>query len=204
MGDDPPMIQNLPNGLTALRILLAPAVGALVVLGGPQAAPAAFGVFCVAALTDFLDGRLARLLRRETAIGRIMDSAADKIAVTLVLAALMTRPENQTWGFLVPAFVVLMRETFVSALRQFLGEIAPGGARLEVTPLAKWKTTAQMVAIAGLLPGDSVSAFAPSLAPILAASALALLWVAAGLTAISGWDYLRKGVEAMRQGEGGG
>ncbi|MEM8792775.1 MAG: CDP-diacylglycerol--glycerol-3-phosphate 3-phosphatidyltransferase [Pseudomonadota bacterium] len=188
------MIWTIPNTLTMARILAAPIVGALVVLGGLEASIWAFVIFVIAALTDFFDGWLARRLQMESAIGQMLDPIADKVMVTIVLAALLSREPNQSWLFLLPAFVILARETLVSGLREYLGD-----TKLKVTMLAKWKTTFQLTAIAAFLLADALTSDGA-----IAMIALATLWLAAILTAMSGWDYFDKGIAFIRERESGG
>jgi CDP-diacylglycerol--glycerol-3-phosphate 3-phosphatidyltransferase len=100
-----------------------------------------------------------------------------------VLAAL----HGPSAWLLIPVAFILLRETLVSGLREFL----KGAAVLSVTPLAKWKTTAQLVAVALMLaPGPVDSLGGPG--GLVAVAGLALLWVAAALTVVTGWDYARK------------
>ena len=182
---------TLPNLLTVSRILAAPLVGAMVALGGPDWGAAAFVLFAAAALTDFLDGWLARRLNRASALGRMLDPVADKVMVMIVLASLFAHEPNRGWPFALPAFAIILREVLVSGLREYLGEI-----KLAVTLLAKWKTTVQLVALGAL-----VLAATADEAGLLHAGGLALLWLAAGLTAITGWDYFAKGLAYIRERE---
>ncbi|MEM7506228.1 MAG: CDP-diacylglycerol--glycerol-3-phosphate 3-phosphatidyltransferase [Pseudomonadota bacterium] len=200
------MIWTLPNFLTLLRILAAPAVGMMVVLGGPDQALWALLIFILAALTDFLDGWIARAWRQHSAFGQMLDPIADKAMVVVVLAALASKPVNATPVFLIPVLVILMREVLISGLREFLGDV-----KLAVTRLAKWKTTLQLIAIGALL----------AEAPVMAADTqstqehagqhagwiahwvgVALLWLAALLTVATGWDYFRKALPYIRAREG--
>ena len=183
------MIWTLPNCLTMGRILAAPVVGFLVVLDGPAAW--AFTIFVLAALTDFFDGWLARKLDQISPLGKMLDPIADKVMVTIVLAALIGDPTNQTWLFVLPAFVILVREILISGLREFLGDV-----KLPTTSLAKWKTATQLTAIAGFLLASATGIAA------LDWASLAALWLAAGLTAITGWDYFLKGIAYIQKREG--
>jgi len=92
------------------------------------------------------------------------------------------------WALL-PALVILCREILVSGLREYLAGLRVG---LPVSRLAKWKTAIQMVAIAVLIVGDA----GPTLLPVTAIGEL-LLWVAALLTLVTGYDYLRAGLSHM-------
>jgi phosphatidylglycerophosphate synthase len=106
-------------------------------------------------------------------------------AVILMLVA-----SGRVVGWVVlPALIILCREILVSGLREFLAELRVG---LPVSQLAKWKTAVQMVAIAFLLVGDAA-------APVIATLGLWLIWIAAGLTLITGYDYLRTGLRHMAE-----
>ncbi len=220
---------TVPNILTLGRVLAAPCVAlAFVVFERPLADWVAFWLFVVAGLTDFLDGWLARRLGQESEIGKMLDPIADKAMVIIALMVLFLRdaavPPVAVAGALwqaqtpaaswlvLPAVVIALRETLVSGLREYLGDV-----KLRVTRLAKWKTTVQMVAIALLLgveplrevlsPGalrmaDADAVWQASVqAGYAHAAGVALLWLAALLTAITGWDYFRKGLAYIRERE---
>jgi cardiolipin synthase len=180
--------KDIPNLLTGLRIVL----GALVFFGLAAAAgvppfpphPAdalaagyiawTLGAFIVAALTDFLDGFLARRWQVVSPWGAMLDPIADKIAVAAAILGLaLLIPATAA-----PGFLILFREMFVSGLRE---GAAPRGVKFPVTQLAKWKTAVQLV-------GLSV-AIAAVLEPRLDIAALVLLWIAAALTLWTGWGY---------------
>ena len=208
---------TLPNLLTVIRLFAAPAVALVfVVFARPVADWIALFLFVFAALTDFLDGYLARLWQQESRFGAMLDPIADKAMVITALAILIGLSGLNPF-ILVPAAVILFREVFVSGLREFLGEKSK---TLKVTQLAKWKTTAQMIAIpvlivAGILEWEHEwqwRAMEPSVYETAMAGGLdetgirtlamwaeysvyagvALIWVAAILTAITGWDYYSK------------
>ena len=100
-------------------------------------------LFISAALTDWLDGYLARTWKQESRFGAMLDPIADKAMVVIALLVITGISGMNPW-ILLPATVIMFREVFVSGLREFLGATA---GLLSVTKLAKWKTTAQMVAI---------------------------------------------------------
>jgi cardiolipin synthase len=185
---------TIPNILTITRVAAAPAIAIMVALGGPGWALPAFIFFVLAALTDYLDGWAARRLGQASALGKMLDPIGDKVMVALLLMALADQLVGQ-WVYIIPAAVILTREILVSGLREFLGDV-----KLNVTKLAKWKTTAQLVAIAVLLLAR-VGAAEMQRLDVLAAG-LALLWVAALLTAITGWDYFSKGMRHIQAREG--
>jgi len=193
---------TLPNILTVARLVAAPAVAfALVLLPQPLGAWAALALFIGASLTDFLDGYLARKWNQTSKFGAMLDPIADKAMVVTALAVIMALSGLDAW-VTIPAALILFREVFVSGLREFLGADA---GKLAVTNLAKWKTTAQMVAIATVLAAFALRAAqaappdqVPSYAGVYLAG-VALLWVAAGLTVITGWDYFKKSLPFLRE-----
>ena len=169
--------------LTLFRLLAAPGIAlAFLLLPRPMADMAAFVIFVVAAVTDFLDGYLARTLDQMTEIGRVLDPIADKAMVVIALAVLVGAGGLNPWVVL-PATVILFREVLVSGLREALGDRA---TELKVTTLAKWKTTAQMVAIGVLLLAGAVAS------DTMEWFGIATLFVAAVLTFITGADYAQK------------
>ncbi len=172
---------NLPNTLTILRILAVPAIVVLLLVDGSTARWAAFILFALAAVTDYLDGYLARTMATQTALGRLLDPIADKILVGAVI--LMLAGVGTVVGLaLIPAVLILCREFVVAGLREYMAE---QGTTLHVIPLAKWKTMVQMVALAILIIGDA----GPAAVPIKEIG-IAALWLAAVLTVITGYDYV--------------
>lgn len=181
------MLTSLPNLLTLSRILAIPALVALAWPRRPAADLAACAVFSVAAATDWLDGHIARRRNATSRLGRMLDPIADKLLVGSALMLLAGLGQLSTWGLL-PAIVILLREILVSGLREFLAGLSVG---LPVTRLAKWKTGAQMTALGMLLAGDGAATLigVPWLPVGLFGEVL--LWIAAILTLVTGWDYLR-------------
>ncbi len=193
------MPTDLPNLLTISRIAAIPLVVALAALREPWADLAACVVFSVAALTDYFDGRIARERRQISAFGRMLDPIADKLLVGATLMMLVGEERLSVWG-LYPAIVIMLREILVSGLREYLAEMR---AHLPVTRLAKWKTGFQMGALGTLLAGDPAAwllhlSFIP-----VSTIGEAMLWVAALLTIVTGWDYLTAGVRHATAPNGG-
>jgi cardiolipin synthase len=181
------MLTSLPNLLTLSRIAAIPV---LVVLAWPRTGAtdlAACVVFGLAGATDRLDGHLARRRRMTSRFGVMLDPIADKLLVGATLMLLAGLGRLSEWGLL-PAIVIMLREILVSGLREYLAGLA---VRMPVTKLAKWKTTFQMGALGTLLAGDEGAALLGM--PWLPASLIgeAMLWAAAILTLVTGWDYLR-------------
>lgn len=185
------MIWTIPNMLTMARIAAAPLLAVVfVVFDRPAADWAAFWLFAIAAATDFLDGWLARRLDQTSAVGAMLDPIADKAMVMIGLTVVMwTHPAAPMLAL--PVAVIVLREVLVSGLREYLGEV-----KLPVTRLAKWKTTAQLVGTGAVLLSSAWTAI-----PLLSGIGVAVLWIAAILTAVTGWDYVRRGVHHIVERE---
>ena len=183
------MITSLPNILTLSRIGVIPPLIALFYWDSPLAGWVAMGLFTVAGFTDFFDGYLARSMRQHSRLGRMLDPIADKLLVASVIVMLVAFQRAPLFA----ALVILCRELLVSGLREFLAELS---VSVPVSRLAKWKTVIQMVAIGFLLVGDAGPAFFhPAVTTVLIGDVL--LWSAAVLTLITGFDYLRAGLKHM-------
>ncbi|MPY70762.1 MAG: CDP-diacylglycerol--glycerol-3-phosphate 3-phosphatidyltransferase [Alphaproteobacteria bacterium] len=186
------MLTSLPNLLTLFRIAAVPGLVALFYMASDLGNWLAAGLFAVAAFTDFLDGYIARATRQYSAFGRFLDPVADKLLVSATL--LMATAFNQISGLVIlPAVVILCREITVSGLREYLAGIQ---VSVPVSQLAKWKTTLQMFAIGFLIVGDSGPGFLP--VRLIGETGL---WIAAGLTLITGYDYLRAGLGHIDRAE---
>jgi cardiolipin synthase len=184
------MLTDLPNLLTLSRIAAIPLLVLLVAVGAPWAAFGAALLFTAAAITDYFDGHFARERKQLSDFGRMFDPIADKLLVAATLMALVGFGHLPGWG-IYPAIVIMLREILVSGLREYLAEIRIG---LPVTRLAKWKTGVQMTALGMLLLGPAGAKFMGlGFLPMDALGAL-LLWTAALLTLITGWDYLNAGL----------
>lgn len=182
------MARNLPNLLTFSRILAMLLVVWLMSLEPPLGSWLALAAYTYACITDFFDGYLARMLEQQSALGRFLDPIADKLLVSAVLLMLVAN-DHVAGLTLLPAIVILSREILVSGLREFLAEIRVG---LPVSQLAKWKTTLQMVALGFLIVGTAGPDFGP-----LTTTDIGIIgiWIAAVLTMITGYDYLRAGLK---------
>lgn len=183
------MLTDLPNVLTLSRIAAIPLLVICVAIGTSGADMAACIVFAAAAITDYFDGKLARSRLQQSDLGRMLDPIADKLLVGAVLLLLVGHHRLSSLG-LYPAIIIVLREILVSGLREYLAGIRVG---LPVTKLAKWKTGFQMGALGTLLAGDGTAAILHlSFLPVSLIGE-AMLWVAAALTLITGWDYLTAG-----------
>ncbi|MCL6282808.1 CDP-diacylglycerol--glycerol-3-phosphate 3-phosphatidyltransferase [Ruegeria sp. 2012CJ41-6] len=218
---------NLPNILTLLRLLAAPGLAIMFLyFTRPYADWFALILFVSAAVTDWFDGYLARAWGQETKIGAMLDPIADKAMVVIALMILVGySTEHWTPWLVLPATVILFREVFVSGLREYLGDTA---GTLKVTKLAKWKTTTQMIAIAvlfsqgifehylvmssfgmdqtlidGIMAGtvEDLNGLRWKLEGMIwsGRAGLWLLWIAAALTLVTGWDYLMKSMPHLKE-----
>jgi CDP-diacylglycerol--glycerol-3-phosphate 3-phosphatidyltransferase len=198
---------TIPNMLTVFRLVAAPGVAlAFVAFARPLADWLAIVLFVLAALTDYVDGYLARAWKQESNFGRMLDPIADKAMVVIALSVIVGLSGINPL-ILLPVAFILLREVFVSGLREFLGASA---ATLKVTHLAKWKTMAQMVAIPVLLlagvfefnrrRGDFWYShwFHDWAAWTLGNAGLILIWLAGALTLMTGVDYLLKALPFLR------
>lgn len=189
------MIWTVPNMLTMARLLAALGVaGVFVAAPSHTGYLAAFLLFVLASATDWIDGRIARAWQQQSRLGEMLDPIADKALVLIALTILVASPAANAW-LILPAIAIVFREVFVSGVREY---VAGQGAKLSVTHLAKWKTTAQMVAIGGLFLAQAFQAMLAAQADFLWTASIAILWVAASLTLVTGWDYLRKAVGSLQ------
>ena len=218
------MIWTIPNILTVLRLLAAPGVAVMFLyFTRPYADWFALLLFVAAAVTDWFDGFLARAWKQETKLGTMLDPIADKAMVVIALMIIVGYSSMSPW-LVLPATVILFREVFISGLREFLGDTA---GTLKVTVLAKWKTTAQMVAISFLfsqgvfehyLIMSSLGLEQEMISSVIEGATkddmglrwkfnamvwsgnigVALLWIAAALTLMTGYDYFVKSLPFLK------
>jgi cardiolipin synthase len=181
-------ITSVPNLLTLSRILVIPVVIATFYVSGDYARWFACALFSAAGVTDWLDGHMARRWEQQSEIGRFLDPIADKLLVSATLFMLTTFGRLSAQAVL-PALVILCREILVSGLREYLAGLRVG---MPVSRLAKWKTVIQMIAIGVLIVGDA----GPSFMPVTTIGET-LLWIAALLTLVTGYDYLQSGLRHM-------
>ncbi|MEP4379862.1 MAG: CDP-diacylglycerol--glycerol-3-phosphate 3-phosphatidyltransferase [Alphaproteobacteria bacterium] len=182
---------TIPNILTLSRVALIPVLIAMLFADDPALRLWSFGLFVVLAVTDYLDGYLARVLDQASALGALMDPIADKVLVAALIVGLVARGDIAGWD-VAGAILILCREFLVSGLREFL---AQRDLPLPVTKLAKWKTTAQLVALALLI-------LAPLAEPGQLLAISALWWVATALTLLTGFDYTRSAVRHLKPAAG--
>ncbi|MGY2735874.1 CDP-diacylglycerol--glycerol-3-phosphate 3-phosphatidyltransferase [Sphingomonas sp. UYP23] len=185
---------TLPNLLTLSRIVAVPLLAWFLWWPGwADGYAAGFGLYCLMAITDYFDGYLARAQGTVSKLGVFLDPIADKIMVAAVILLLVgTRDGNPAMiqGLhQIAALIILLREIAVSGLREFLAQLQ---VSVPVSKLAKWKTTIQLVALGALILGGAVPEYA-----FVAQVGLVALWLAAVLTVMTGWDYLRAGLKYM-------
>lgn len=187
---------TLPNILTFLRILLIPVFVALFYWPTPRSNMLAAFVFVLAAVTDLLDGYLARRMHQTSKFGAFLDPVADKIMVCTALVLIVEHYSVRASMFFphinllvsIPSIVIIAREIVVSALREWMAELGQR-ALVAVNWVGKWKTTIQMIAIAGLIWRHN---------EFMIYASLGMLMVATVLTIWSMIMYLSAGIKTMR------
>ena len=163
---------NVPNVLTLLRILLVPVLVVALLSATPHGSVVAAVVFALAAITDGLDGYIARSRADITTFGKVMDPIADKLLITAALLSLVSLGRVAAWA----AMVIIAREFAVSGLRVAAGQ---QGVVIPASPLGRLKTVTQVGAILALIASGHPPAWWAS----------ALLYVAVAVTLTSGADY---------------
>jgi len=184
-------ICNLPNLLTVFRIALIPVFILFFYLPTPWAREAATAVFVLAAVTDWLDGYLARRMQLVTALGAFLDPVADKLMVATALVLVVQA--DTAIAMAVSASVIIGREIAISALREWMAGIGDR-TKVAVSEIGKFKTAAQMTAISLLVYRDDLWGI-----PVYQFGQL-LLYVAVVLTLWSMTVYLRAAWPSLRGG----
>tara|TARA_Y100001970_G_scaffold292443_1_gene433749 strand:+ start:2335 stop:2883 length:549 start_codon:yes stop_codon:yes gene_type:complete len=177
---------NLSNILTISRILVIPVILFFIYLKSPFYGWLAFILFCLAGITDYFDGYIARLRNEVSNLGTFLDPIADKLLVSSVILILTSKEIITGWET-IPALIILLREIAVSGLREYLAGIK---VSVPVSKIAKFKTSLQLVALAILILSESGINFIP----IILFGKIAL-WIAALLTLYTGYDYLKSGLK---------
>jgi cardiolipin synthase len=185
---------SLPNLLTLSRILAVPILVFLLWRPAPLDYAITFVLYCIVGITDYFDGYLARAWGNISKLGQFLDPIADKIMIGAVLIMLISsrkaNPVPEIAGLnIIPALIILLREIIVSGLREYLAGLQ---ISVPVSALAKWKTTFQLLALGALILGGAV----PD-QPWVHEVGIFSLWVAAALTLVTGYDYLRAGLKHM-------
>lgn len=180
------MLKSLPNILTASRIAVIPVLVASFYVGGKLAHWLAAGLFLFASVTDFFDGYLARMWSVQSNLGRFLDPIADKLLVATAIIMLVRFGGIGKYD-VIAAVAILCREILVSGLREYLAELRTS---LPVSKLGKVKTATQMTALFLLLLGAEGSGLF-----ITEPLGRITLWIAAILTLMSGYAYLKAGMK---------
>jgi CDP-diacylglycerol---glycerol-3-phosphate 3-phosphatidyltransferase len=191
----PARIGSPANLLGVARILATPLVIVLMLAGIPGLGLAAFVVFCLAAITDFLDGWIARARGEVSPFGVFMDLTADKVLVGGVLVAMVEVDLLPTWI----VATIIVRELVIGGVRQLAAE---ADVVIAARPLGKAKTMTTLIGMAVLLLALDAQTGGPlaatGMASALEAAGFWIMVVATVLTLVSGWDYLRGALPLLR------
>ena len=188
------MLMTAPMILTLIRIALIPVLVLFFYLPYSWSSTASMVIFVSAALTDWLDGYLARKMGLLTSFGAFLDPVADKLMVATALVLLVQRPPDLMLHpvvFTMAAAIIIGREIAISALREWMAEMGEGG-RVTVSGIGKLKTIFQMTAISFLLFRENLFGIPLDL------FGEGLLYIAAGLTLWSMWVYLHSAWPVMK------
>ncbi|MEQ1635219.1 MAG: CDP-diacylglycerol--glycerol-3-phosphate 3-phosphatidyltransferase [Methylococcales bacterium] len=172
---------NIPTYLTLLRIALIPLLAIVFYLPWLYSNIACTGIFMLAGFTDWLDGYLARKMGLETSFGAFLDPVADKLMVAIVLVLIVGQEANPYIA--IPSAIIIGREITIASLREWMAEIGER-AKVKVSAIGKWKTSAQMLAIGFLLYGEDLAGMPTK------TIGFGLLYIAAALTLWSMLNYL--------------
>ena len=177
---------NLSNFLTLIRIAVVPIIVLCIYLKSPFFGWTAFILFCLASITDYFDGYLARIRDEITNFGTFLDPIADKLLVAAVLLILTSKGVIADWET-IPALIILLREITVSGLREYLAGIK---VSIPVSRIAKLKTFLQLCALALLILSESIT----DIDPIIYLGKI-FLWIAGLLTLYTAYDYVRASIK---------
>ena len=177
---------NISNILTLLRIAVIPIIVICIYMKEPYFGWIAFFLFCLASITDYFDGYIARLRNEITNFGTFLDPIADKPLVAAVILILTSKGVIKDWDT-VPALIILLREITVSGLREYLAGIK---VSIPVSRIAKLKTFLQLSALAILILSESTV----DLTLILYLGKI-FLWLAGILTLYTAYDYIKGSIK---------
>tara|TARA_B100001769_G_C22068779_1_gene575172 strand:+ start:860 stop:1402 length:543 start_codon:yes stop_codon:yes gene_type:complete len=177
---------NLSNFLTLVRVAIIPIIVFCIYLKSPFFGWVAFILFCLASITDYFDGYLARIRNEVTNFGTFLDPIADKLLVAAVILILTSKGVIADWET-IPALIILLREITVSGLREYLAGIK---ISIPVSRIAKLKTLLQLCALALLILSESIT----NIIPIIYLGKF-FLWVAGLLTLYTAYDYIKASIK---------
>ena len=179
---------NLPTYLTLMRIALIPLLAIIFYLPWSYAHLTCTAIFFIAGVTDWLDGYLARKMGLETSFGAFLDPVADKLMVAFVLVLIVGQEANPYIA--IPSAIIIGREITIASLREWMAEIGQR-AKVKVSSVGKWKTSAQMLAIGFLLYHDDLAGMPTNKIGYW------LLYIAAALTLWSMLNYLSAALRTL-------
>ena len=177
---------NLPNKLTVLRVIMVPFFVFFMLsgVGGAANKWITLAIFCVASLTDMLDGKIARARNLVTNFGKFMDPLADKLLVCSAMICFIPSGKLAAWIVI----VIIAREFIISGFRLVASD---SGIVIAASYWGKFKTVAQMVMIIVLI---------ADFGGIFNVIGQALIWVSLILTIVSLVDYVMKNIQVLTQG----
>ena len=179
------MYYNIPNKLTLIRVFLTLILVLTFYMNCNITNYAVVMIFVFASITDYLDGVLARAWNMHSKFGKVLDPIADKLLIVSTLIMMLDRKIAPV----LPTLLILSREILVSGIREYLAELRIK-VSLPVKYLSKIKTATQMMAIITLLIGDDVICI-----PHSNYIGKIFIWVAAALTLVTGYNYLKQGIK---------
>ena len=177
---------NISNFLTIIRIIIIPIIVICIYLKSPIFGWTAFVLFCLASITDYFDGYLARIRNEVTNFGTFLDPIADKLLVAAVILILTSKGVIANWET-IPALIILLREITVSGLREYLAGIK---ISIPVSRIAKLKTLSQLCALALLILSESTLELI-----IILYFGKIFLWIAGLLTLYTAYDYVKSSIK---------
>ena len=187
MNENNSISRIIPNILTLFRSLAAIVLPVIIIYGGEIGALMATPILILAGISDYFDGFYARKYNVTSNFGKILDPVADKLLVIGVILALASENMLDYYYSFIPALLIVLREILISGLRE---SISSYKISLEVTLLAKWKTTIQLIACGSFLVWRSNVFFYN--VDILGLISYILLWIAGIITFITGLQYITK------------
>ena len=177
---------NISNILTIIRIAIIPIIVLCIYLTNPYFGWIAFILFCLAGITDYFDGYLARLRNEVTNFGTFLDPIADKLLVAAVILILTSKGVIADWDT-IPALIILLREITVSGLREYLAVIK---ISVPVSRIAKLKTLLQLCSLALLILSEAIYN-----AYMIVYFGKVFLWIAGLLTLYTAYDYVKASIK---------